>query len=103
MKKTLIAIGLVTLLSCTSQKKILNSWIGQSEQSLIQNWGPPQRTESDGSDGKILVYARQVYLPNINVNYWDYKMMYVHADGTIYSWLMNRQPVPPQQVIVTFR
>jgi len=103
--KLFTSLAIVTLLfasSCTSQKKILNSWIGSSKQNLIYSWGPPAQTTSDGSDGEILIYARHIYAPSMGLNTWEYKMMYAHADGIIYHWRLSRHPVAPQQIDVRF-
>ena len=93
---------LVVAFGCTSRKKILNSWIGSTKQNLIYSWGPPARTESDGDGGEILIYARQIYIPQYRMNYWDYKMMYCHKDGEIYHWVTSRQNIPPTEVVVSF-
>ena len=64
------------------------------------SWGPPARTASDGGTGEILIYARQVYIPQYNMNYYDYKMFYVNSEGKIYHWITQRQQVPPTQIDV---
>jgi hypothetical protein len=116
MNKTII-IALVTFLmtSCTSQKDIMNSWVGQAKQKLIMSWGPPSRTASDGSTGEILVYAKQVYIPAQTStfydggggsvsntkpaeNFWDYKFFYVNSSGVIYYWMTQQQQIPPIQI-----
>jgi hypothetical protein len=99
MKKTILILLVVGLLTaCTSQKEIMNSWLGSTKQNLVMSWGPPARTASDGGTGEILIYARQVYIPQYNMNYYDYKMMYVNSDGKIYHWITQRQQVPPTQI-----
>lgn len=103
MKTLIIAlVGICLLSSCKSQQKVLNSWIGSSKHSLILSWGPPDRTADDGDGGEILIYGRHIYAPSLNVNYWDYKMIYVHSDGMIYTWHVSRQPVAPTQIDVRF-
>lgn len=91
-------ISLTLLTSCTNTKKAMNSWLGNTRQNLILSWGPPAKTASDGGTGEILIYARQVYIPQYGMNYYDYKMFYVDAQGKIYHWLMQRQQVPPTQI-----
>jgi hypothetical protein len=103
MKKSILILlvaGLMT--ACTSQKEIMNSWIGSTKQELILNWGPPVRTASDGGTGEILVYARQGYFPGYNgqgaYTYWDYRYMYTDSSGKIYSWMTRQERVPPAQI-----
>jgi len=101
--KLLIALLMVcTMLSCTSQKKVLDSWMGSTKQNIIMSWGPPQRTDSDGNNGEVLVYSKQVYMPNLSVNYWDYTMIYVNDLGKIYHWKTSKQSIAPTQIDVRF-
>jgi hypothetical protein len=103
MNKLILSLLLLTLFSsCTSTKKVMDSWLGSTKQQLIMSWGPPARTASDGGTGEILVYANQGYYPGINGNgaftYWDYKYMYADSDGKIYYWMTRRERVPPTQI-----
>jgi len=103
MKKALlITILVTTLFSCVSQRTKLNTWLGSSKHDLIMSWGPPDRTADDGDGGQILIYGHHVYAPNLNLNYWDYKMMYADKDGKIYNWRTTRQPVAPTEIDVRF-
>ena len=97
-KKILILLVVGLLTACVSQKEIMNSWLGHTKQELIMSWGPPARTASDGGTGEILIYAKQVYIPQWNMNYYEYKMMYINSDGKIYHWLTQTQQVPPAQI-----
>ncbi|MCH2276460.1 hypothetical protein [Thalassospira sp.] len=65
MKKYLnvavIAVALLVLAGCMTASKyeeILNSWVGQSEQSLIASWGPPT-SHYDAGNAKYLTYSNQ--------------------------------------------
>jgi hypothetical protein len=99
MKKSVLILLVVGLLTaCTSQKEIMNSWLGSTKQQLIRSWRPPARTASDGGTGEILIYASQVYIPQYNINYYDYIMFYVNSEGKIYHWITQRQQVPPTQI-----
>jgi hypothetical protein len=90
----------------------MQSWQGQPESALIAKWGPPTRTESDGSGGRILIYQRFVQTghepaqsvttgrvdPNGEVSlkttqtpeqtygYQRQRLFYVNKEGTIYRW-----------------
>jgi hypothetical protein len=48
--------------------------------------------------GYTSYYAKQVYIPQYNMNYYDYKMFYVNSEGKIYHWITQRQQVPPTQI-----
>jgi len=116
MKKTiLLLLTLTSLISYVSTQKVMDSWLGSTKQQLIMSWGPAARTSSDGANGEILVYARQVYRAPQNstfysdngssstsyspgVNYWDYSMFFINSEGKIYHWLKQRQQIPPQQI-----
>jgi len=97
-----LALLCLFLLGCQSQQKVLNSWLNHNKQEIYQSWGPPDRITEDGGSGQILIYAKHLYAPNINVNTWEYKMLYVNSDGTIYRWLLKREPVAPTQIDVRF-
>ena len=99
MKKTVTFLLIVlSLSSCKSTKKVMDSWLGHSKQSLIASWGPPARTASDGGNGEILIYSKQVYIPQYQTNYYDYKMFYANSEGKIYRWLTKRENIPPTQI-----
>jgi len=76
----------------------MDSWLGDTKQNLILKWGPPARVASDGGSGEILIYSRQVYMPQYRVNFYDYKMFYANSQGKIYSWLTKRENIPPTQI-----
>lgn len=99
MRKFIFLFSLILfILSCSSQRKVMDSWLGSNKQQLIMSWGPPARTASDGSNGEILVYANQVYLPQYNINNYNYKMFYVDGSGKIYHWLTRTERIPPTQI-----
>lgn len=105
----IIIIGFIN--GCISTQKVMDSWVGSTKQNLIMSWGPPARTASDGANGEILVYAKQIYIPSMTFyngyggsttspsqTYWDYKMFWVNSDGKIYHWMIQRQQIPPMQI-----
>ena len=99
MKRSItILLILFTLSSCKSTKKVMNSWLGSTKQSLIMSWGPPARTASDGGGGEILIYSNQVYMPEYNMNYYKYKMFYVNSDKKIYYWRTETKDIPPTRI-----
>ena len=40
-----------------SRQRVMNSWIGHSEDELIAHWGQPTGRYEDGKGGHILVYS----------------------------------------------
>lgn len=83
----------------------LQTWIGNSKQNLIMQWGPPTSTSSDGAGGDVLMYATRVYrqLPNgSTLDSWHYRIMYANADGRLYHWIYRSSPNPPERVDVRF-
>lgn len=78
----------------------MDSWLGFSKEKLIESWGPPARTASNGTDGEVLIYATQTYGGYYGANY-QYSMFYTHANGVIYHWLVKQEHVPPQQLKVS--
>lgn len=95
--KILLALALTWVLtSCASQKKVMNSWLGNTKQHLIMKWGPPARTSSDGGEGEILIYSTPfAYYGN---NYYRYHMFYVNNENKIYHWLIQTGQIPPQRL-----
>lgn len=73
----LVLVSLSCLTGCLNTEEAMNSWLGQSEASLIAQWGPPPFVRDDGQGGHVLVYG------NFN---GAYRMFYVNSSGTVYSW-----------------
>jgi hypothetical protein len=95
----LLIIGIAVLLaSCTSQRKIMDTWIGSTKHDLVLKWGPPARVASDGSTGEIYIYENMSMLYN-TVRY-NHRMFYINSDDKIYSWRTASGPVPAQQMNV---
>ena len=104
----------ILLSACQSQQQILDTWMGHHKSALIMSWGPPQRTASDGNNGEILVYAKQIstggssfYSDNGSATtsqrrmYWKYTMFYADSEGKIYYWRTSTEYIPPTQIDLT--
>lgn len=107
MKKLMILVFLGFFCSCISQKKIyanLNSWVGHYKTELIESWGPPSETTSNGNGGEVLIYSNRTYYTTMGgtVDYWEYKMLYADSRGKIYRWLYKKRPYAPNRVDVRF-
>ena len=74
------------------ENALFNKWLNHSKAELIQNWGQPDSTTSDGKAGEILIYKERIdYKSVMNENYTGTqfsfrKQMYVNADSIIYNW-----------------
>ena len=69
----------------TTEKETMDSWLGSSKVSLLQSWGPPIRTTSDGQGGEILVYERTASFNGMVLT--RQRNFYVNKDGKIYHYL----------------
>lgn len=96
--KYLPLLLLIFFLSCTSEKEIMGSWMGAQKKDLILSWGPPTRTTSDGNGGEVLVYSNQ-FAYNYQ-SYWKHTMFYVNSYNKVYHWIIQKNAIPPTQVII---
>lgn len=122
-KQYVFLLVLVSILfsSCYTVKTIpglrdewLNSNIGKTESQIIREYGPPTQVQSDGNNGKILVYQTKntgiVHVPmnnpitnqnygNIykNFDHSTYLMFYVNANNKVYHYRHNI-PEPTEKV-----
>lgn len=73
-------------------RKIMDSWMGHHKSELIRQWGPPDRYESDGKGGEILIYESKqtrgavMYGTYIEKTTYPYKMFYADPNGKLYHW-----------------
>lgn len=102
-KATVLMLILALSISCLAigrkKREKMNSWLNHSKHELIMKWGPAPRVSDDGDNGQILIYYSTQYYDG--TTYYNYRMFYVHPDGTIYSWRTSRQTVPPQRINVS--
>lgn len=92
---------LSVLSSCSSQRKIYDSWIGDNKVHLIELWGPPARVASNGSTGEILIFSEKRYNPYTGDSFYSNSMFYADANGRIYRWMVQQGMIPPQQLNLT--
>jgi hypothetical protein len=113
--KSLIMIPLMMMVALLSVSCAINtaarekeisdamaSWVGSHQSAVIQSWGPPSRSTSDGNDGSILIYEENVdlgqtpggvyqfygnvYYTNPRDNsYIRTRMFYIDKNGYVYS------------------
>lgn len=103
-----LCIIIAGLVGCGSSEKariasnakedaLLNKWLKHSKAELVQRWGQPDSTISDGKKGEILIYKERTdYKSVMNENYTGpqysfRKEMYVNADSLIYYWKVWRR------------
>ena len=73
MRRLLAPLFAILLSACATTagyEKILNSWVGADEVSLVRQWGPPMRSYEAGGI-RFLTYAevRNVYIPGTQPTY----------------------------------
>ena len=74
----LLPLLLIFLFACTSQKKVMDSWIGNNKQTLMMKWGIPARVEKT-DQGEVIVYTsqRQAMLTNgTMIGAYDHKLFF---------------------------
>jgi hypothetical protein len=96
MKYVLI---LIFFCACTSQREIMDSWLGSTKHQLLTEWGPPSQTSDDGDGGEILVFTSSTFYNN--AVFYRNKIFYVGKDKKIYRWMVRTTQQPP--TIVMFR
>jgi len=94
MKKIILLLLLIFIFSCSSTlqdynqteiQKARNYWKGESEQTLVMSWGPPNSKTSDGAGGKIYSYKR-----NNGYIVWV-THFYINQDNIIYHLNANSE------------
>ncbi len=105
MMKYLVLSGLLItiIISCGTSEKarkaqdakenaLFNQWLNHSKSELVQTWGQPDSTISDGKGGQILIYKEGIDFKSVmNERYTGKqfsfrKEMFVNADSTVYYW-----------------
>ena len=101
----LLGMGMLGMVSCSSQTKLLNSYIGASKQQVVAKFGKPTEITSDGDKGEILWYDHVTAIPGstgsifttgssqlqvtqglaTNV-YKNATAIYINAEGKVYHW-----------------
>jgi hypothetical protein len=101
MKKYLLI--LLLFISC-NVSKMMQTWVGNTQQQLELKWGAPTTTSSDGASGQILIYKTwvntgqtagqvvpdgnggAVYTNPQNNGYWRERDFYINSNGIVYAW-----------------
>ena len=55
----LAALAVTSCATTANYEKILQSWVGNSEDHLVESWGPPQRSYALSDGGEVIEYVRQ--------------------------------------------
>jgi hypothetical protein len=99
----LFSLSLI-LMSSNCNKKLqekMNSWMGSTKNEVIQSWGLPNNTASDGDGGEVLVFSESSYYQG--TTYYRHVLMYFNQEGRAYHWLIKRSATPPQQLDLNVR
>ncbi len=83
MKKLLILIPLLLIVSCTSIDDTMKSWMGKHKSDLIRSWGPPEQTSDDGKGGDVLNYIKR---SDWNGNQTVRRQFYANKEGILYYY-----------------
>lgn len=97
--KRLIIITLIFFNSCTSEREVMDSWLGSTKHELILKFGLPDQSGSDGNGGEVVVYTAS-YFYGSNVWYKN-RAFYLNSNGKVYRWLVKTTPQPP--TVIMFR
>jgi len=100
LKWAFAALLSISLTSCISERKVLDSWLERNIKDVIFRVGPPAQVTTDGSNGKIYVFSESSFNGITGGTYYHYIFFYTYVDGTIYHWMTKRGMVPPEQVNV---
>ena len=71
---------------------LFNKWLNHSKRELVQTWGEPDSTLSDGKRGEILIYKERIDFKSVmdekytGKQYSIRKEMYINSDSLIYNW-----------------
>jgi len=91
----LACYALLILPSCSSETKVMNSWLNHDINELIASWGPPTQILDDDQGGKIYCYqsTQSVGMPigtmYVIKNVQRNRMFWVDGFGRIYKWACN--------------
>lgn len=99
-KGAIAVLSILLFTSCTSERKVLDSYLEHNIREVIMKLGPPAQVTSDGSNGKIYVFSESGSNPYNGYTTYHYIFFYAYTDGTIYHWLAKKGSVPPERVNV---
>ena len=77
MRHAAIILGVLALSACASEEKFQQaaaSWIGRSEDALVSQFGPPDRSHTTSDGSRIIEWRRQneSYIPGTPPTYQTY-------------------------------
>src|SRR5664279_939936 len=96
MNVVIISLFAILFEGCKSQKSIMDSWMGHPKVDMVAKWGPPNTTESDGSDGTICTWLGSPSVSNGTTTYAA-KLVYFDHMGIAYKWAAKNETTPPTQ------
>lgn len=101
MKKVIVMLlAVLALSSCSSAIKYISlepsyneTWAGRSHADIVNEYGAPDRVESDGLDGSILVY--ETYTENMDK---EFAHFFIGSDSRCYMVKTNQVEADPDSV-----
>ena len=117
MKRILVILfAVLAFSSCSTAVKYISleqsyndQWVGRSHADIVTTYGAPDRVESDGLDGKILVYetitmvseSREKFsgvYDNVSKSEKEFTHFFVGADNRCYTVKTNLVEADPESV-----
>ena len=83
----LAALAVTSCATTANYEKILQSWVGNSEDHLVESWGPPQRSYALSDGGEVIEYVRQA--SQTMGGYTQYVPMTTYNNGNVNSYGSN--------------
>ena len=92
MKRLLVVLMVIAALlcACTSYVRLMDGWVGASEEELVAKWGEPDSVRTL-KDGKILTYEKFWKDTDEVINRGRLKFA-IDAEGTVISWKKTNFP-----------
>ena len=85
-----VVLAATLLCACTSYVRLMDSWVGASEQELVAKWGEPD-TVRTLKDGKIYTYEK--YWTDTDKVYNRGRLKFaIDAEGKVVSWKKTNFP-----------
>jgi hypothetical protein len=86
----IFVIGLALLCACTSYVRIMDSWVGATEDELVAKWGAPDSV-ARFDESRVFTYEKFWKDTNKVVNRGRLKFM-IDPDGKVVSWQKTNFP-----------
>lgn len=91
MKARIIVLALIFVVSgCMTTSKIMESWIGSSEESLLASWGSPDLSTNLDNGQKVYTWKR--IWSNSYGTHQGRQTFTISPSGTVTKWSYENMP-----------